>query len=185
VRSPDREGEWKALMNAAIDGDAGAYRRLLEAVTPLIRATAVRACRRFSAPLSEVEDAVQETLIAIHLKRHTWRRGDPLGPWIAAIARNKLIDALRRRTRRGEIEIDEFILELPLESAGDPAVSRDVERLLATLPERDQKLVRAVSIEGRSMREAGRALDMSEGAVRVAFHRALKRLGAGLRKEKE
>jgi len=185
VRSPDRELEWTALMNAAIDGNADAYRRLLELVTPVIRATAVRACRRFAAPLSEVEDAVQETLIAIHLKRHTWRRGAPLGPWINAIARNKLIDALRRRTRRAEIEIDALVQEIPAETADEPSTCRDVERMLETLPERDRKIVRAVSIEGHSMREVGELLGLNEGAVRVALHRALKRLGAALRKEPE
>lgn len=184
MRSPDREIEWTALMNAAMDGDAGAYRRLLENITPLIRATAMRACRRFAAPLSEVEDAVQETLIAIHLKRHTWRRGEPLGPWIGAIARNKLIDALRRRTRRAEIEIDTLVQELPAPTAEDPAANQDIERILQTLPERDRRIVHAVSIEGYSMREAGQILDMNEGAVRVALHRALKRLADGLRKEK-
>lgn len=183
MRSPDREVEWTALMNAAIDGDAGAYRRLLENITPVIRATAVRACRRFSAPISEVEDAVQETLIAIHLKRHTWRRGDPLGPWINAIVRNKLIDALRRRTRRAEIDIDALVQEIPSEAAEDPSACRDVERVLETLSERDRKIVRTVSIEGYSMREVGDALGMNEGAVRVALHRALKRLGASIRKE--
>ncbi|MBS4082770.1 MAG: sigma-70 family RNA polymerase sigma factor [Rhizobiales bacterium] len=184
MRSPDRELEWTALMNAAIDGNADSYRRLLELVTPVIRATAVRACHRFAAPLSEVEDAVQETLIAIHLKRHTWRRGEPLGPWINAIVRNKLIDALRRRTRRAEIEIDTLVQEIPSAST-DPTVCRDVERILETLPERDRKIIRAVSIEGYSMREVGDAIGMNEGAVRVALHRALKRLAAALRKEPE
>jgi RNA polymerase sigma-70 factor (ECF subfamily) len=174
-----------ALMNAAVDGDAGAYRRLLESVTPLIRATAIRTCRRYAAPLSEVEDAVQETLLAIHLKRHTWRRGDPLAPWISAITRNKLIDALRRRTRRAEIEIDEFVFELPAEADNDRAFSGDVEKLLDALPERDRQIVRAASIEGHSMREVGSLVGMNEGAVRVALHRALKRLSASLRKERE
>ncbi|MBX3547575.1 MAG: sigma-70 family RNA polymerase sigma factor [Xanthobacteraceae bacterium] len=185
VRSPERELEWTTLMIAAVDGNAGAYRRLLELLTPVIRATAMRACRRFSAPLSEVEDAVQETLIAIHLKRHTWRKEDPLGPWVNAIVRNKLIDALRRRTRRAEIEIDGLSQELPAETAEEPCASQDIERALALLPERDRAIVRTVSLEGHSMRDAAMRLGMNEGAVRVALHRALKKLAAGMRKEQE
>jgi RNA polymerase sigma factor (sigma-70 family) len=183
VRSPDRELEWTALMSAAIDGDAGAYGRLLEILAPVIRATARQACRRYSAPMSDVEDVVQEALLAIHLKRHTWRQDEPIGPWIHAITRHKLIDALRRRTRRAEIDIDGLANELVAENAGDPCASQDLERLLAMLPIRDQMIVRLVSLEGASMREAGERMEMNEGAVRVALHRALKRLAALLRKE--
>lgn len=183
MRSPDAELEWTNLMTAAADGDAGAYSRLLEAITPAIRATALQTCRRYGAPTSDVEDAVQETLLAIHLKRHTWRSSDPVGPWIRAIAKYKLIDALRRRTRRHEIDIQDFVENLPSEDSGDTSSAGDVERLLVHLPARDQMILRLVSIEGFSNRDAGEKLGMNETAVRVALHRSLKRLAELLRKE--
>ena len=183
MRSPDAELEWTSLMTAAADGDAGAYSRLLAAVTPAIRSTAMRTCRRYGAPTGDVEDVVQETLLAIHLKRHTWRSGDPVGPWIRAIAKYKLIDALRRLTRRQEIDIEDFADSLPSDEGGETSSAGDVERILVLLPTRDQMILRLVSIEGHSNRDAGEKLGMNETAVRVALHRSLKRLAELLRKE--
>jgi RNA polymerase sigma-70 factor (ECF subfamily) len=183
VRSPDAELEWTNLMTAAADGDAGAYSRLLTAITPAIRTTALRTCRRYGASTSDVEDVVQEALLAIHLKRHTWRNGDPVGPWIRAIAKYKLIDSLRRRTRRREIDIEDFAESLPSEDGGESSSAGDIERLLVHLPARDQMILRLVSIEGYSNRDAGEKLGMNEVAVRVALHRSLKRLAELLRKE--
>lgn len=184
MRSPDRELEWTALMTAATAGNAAAYARLLAILAPVVRATALQTCKRYSAPTTDVEDVVQETLLTIHLKRHTWRQDEPVGPWIHAIARSKLIDTLRRRTRRREIDIDGLTNELPAESPAEPCVSCDVDKLLATLPIREQTIMRLVSIDGHSMREVGERLRMSEGAVRVALHRALKRLADAQRKKK-
>lgn len=183
MRSPDRELEWTALMIAAIEGDSAAYRRLLEILTPVVRATALQACRRYFAPHSDVEDVVQETLLAIHLKRHTWRTDEPVGPWIHAITRHKLIDSLRRRTRRAEIDIDGLSNELVAAETPEHSSRSDVERLLIKLLPREQSIVRLVSIEGLSMREAGERLDMNDGTVRVALHRALKKLAALLQRE--
>jgi RNA polymerase sigma-70 factor (ECF subfamily) len=183
LRSPDAELEWTALMTAASEGDAGAYSRLLAGITPVIRSAALRTCRRYGASTSDVEDVVQETLLAIHLKRHTWRNGDPVGPWIRAIAKYKLIDSLRRRTRRQEIDIEDFVDTLRSEEGAELSSAGDVERLLVHLPARDQMILRLVSIEGHSNRDAGEKLGMNETAVRVALHRSLKRLAELLRKE--
>ena len=84
-------------MRAAIAGDGAAYRRLLASLTPALRAVVRRNCGRIGLDPGEAEDVVQETLLAIHLKRDTWEPDRPIGPWIMTIARNKLIDARRRR----------------------------------------------------------------------------------------
>ena len=102
-----REGEWAALMRAANSGDGAAYERLLRELTPALRGMARRAIAGSGSPL-DAEDIVQETLIAIHLKRQTWISTEPLGPWVRAIARHKMIDALRRRGRRVFVDIDDF-----------------------------------------------------------------------------
>jgi RNA polymerase sigma-70 factor (ECF subfamily) len=181
-RKSDREARWLMLMNASISGDAESYRRLLEEVSPVIRAAALQACRRYSTFSSDIEDIVQEALLAVHLKRHTWRTGEAVGAWVEAIARNKLIDSLRRRNRRAEIDIDTLPAEIPEEASGEITNSRDVSLLLAKLSQRDQQIIHLVSIEGRSMREASTQLNMSEGATRVALHRALKRLAEQIRR---
>jgi RNA polymerase sigma factor (sigma-70 family) len=178
VKPVEREPLWAALMRAAIQGDEAAYRDLLGMLAVALRATVGRACDRAGIGKGDLEDIVQESLLAIHLKRHTWRPRDPIGPWIAAIARNKLVDALRRRGRRVEIAIDDVAAILPIEEARMGLASRDIERMLAHLNARQGDIVRCVSIEGRSARETAERLNMTEGAVRVSLHRALKALAA-------
>ena len=87
------------MMRAAIAGDEGVYRRLLEEIGRSVRAMARGAFSRAGVGDADVEDAVQETLLAIHLKRQTWDAGQPLAPWVYAIARHKIVDAMRRRGR--------------------------------------------------------------------------------------
>src|SRR3979490_1056141 len=95
-------------MRSAISGDSAAYRRLLKAVTPVLRAAARRGLARAGQPVDQSEDIVQDILLAVHLKRHTWDANAPFAPWLFAIARNKLIDSLRRRGRRIFVDIDDF-----------------------------------------------------------------------------
>ena len=104
----EREDEWTPLMRAAISGDSAAYHRLLKAITPVLRAAARRGLARAGQPIDQSEDIVQDILLAVHLKRHTWDANAPFAPWLFAIARNKLIDALRRRGRRVFVNIDDF-----------------------------------------------------------------------------
>ena len=88
-----REEEWAALMRAAIDGDAAAYRELLQSLSLSLRSAVRRGFAQAGAPLGDVEDVVQETLLALHLKRNTWDASQPLGPWVRAIARRTGIPA--------------------------------------------------------------------------------------------
>ena len=165
-------------MRAALDGDEAAYRQLLQSLSGTLRTSVRSRFARMGSGDIEVEDVVQETLLAIHLKRHTWNRTEKLGPWIAAIARNKLVDVLRRRGRRAEQPIDDVIDTLIDETAVADDDQRDVAQLLSQLGERQQRIVRCISIEGRSVREAAEQLQMTEVAVRVALHRSLKALAS-------
>jgi RNA polymerase sigma-70 factor (ECF subfamily) len=165
-------------MRAAITGDAAAYRRFLVAVTPYLRAMARRRCRMAGASEGDAEDIVQEVLLAIHLKRGTWDQSRPIGPWISAIVRNKLVDALRRRGRYVTVPIDEVIDTLGAEDDADGASPGEMEALLARLKIRQREIVKSISINGSSVRETADRLHMTEGAVRVALHRALKTLAA-------
>lgn len=173
-----RESEWAAWMRAALNGDARAYRLFLELVTPYVRAVARSQCRSLRAAESEAEDAVQEVLLAIHLKRGTWDTSRPIGPWIAAITRNKLIDGLRRRGRHIDVPIDDVVDSLPAQDKADRLSMRDLETLLGRLKVQQQEIVRSISVHGHTIRETADRLKMSEGAVRVSLHRALKALGA-------
>lgn len=171
-------------MHLAIAGDEGAYQDLLQALARWLRVVvSSRALRSGSGDL-DVEDAVQETLLAIHLKRHTWRRNEPIGPWVSAIARNKLVDQLRRRNRRAELPLDDLLESQLAADAGEDEVSsgHDVARVLESLQGRQRQIVQLVAIEGHSSREAADRLGMSEGALRVALHRCLRGLAGKLRK---
>jgi RNA polymerase sigma factor (sigma-70 family) len=164
-------------MRAALDGDNRAYQAFLVGVTPYLRAIARRRCDQLGAVRSEAEDVVQEVLLAVHLKRGTWDRTRPIGPWLSIIVRNKLIDALRRRGRRVDIPIEDVAETLAAhDGAEDESDLRDVERLLARLKDPARDIVRSISLEGKDVRETAKRLNMTEGAVRVALHRALKTL---------
>ncbi len=176
-----REGEWAALMRAANSGDAGAYEQLLKELVPALRSIARGAAVR-AGGVVEAEDIVQETLIAIHLKRHTWISTEPIGPWIRAITRHKAIDALRRRGRHVHIPLEDFQDTLPAEDTTPAYPRRDVERHLDRLPPRQREVIQAIALDGYSIRETAGRLEMTEGAVRVALHRAVAALGAIIQK---
>lgn len=176
----DRESQWAALMRAATRGDTGSYHRLLGELVPHLRGWAKRILTRNSLGPEDLEDVVQETLLALHLKRNTWDESQPLLPWIRAIARNKMIDNLRRRSRQAYLPLDDFSEWLTGEPETGPD-SIDAQRLVARLKGREREIVVAISIKGESAREVGQRLGMSEGAVRVALHRALRSLAKAFR----
>src|ERR1700726_3675798 len=130
MTTSSQENDWAAWMRAAMTGDAGAYRQLLVSLAPHVRAVARSRCRRLGAPEGEVEDLVQEVLLTIHLKRGTWDQSRPIGPWLAAIPRNRLIDVLRRRGRHTTVPIEEFVDRRPAENPPPELSTRDIDSLL-------------------------------------------------------
>jgi RNA polymerase sigma-70 factor (ECF subfamily) len=178
-----REGgdEWTDLMRSAISGDEAAYHRLLKAVTPVLRAAARRGLARAGQPVDQSEDIVQDILLAVHLKRHTWDANAPFAPWLFAIARNKLIDQLRRRGRRIFVNIDDFAETLAGEPVAETAPASEVAAQLQSLPARQRDVLQSIAIEAASIKDTAAKFAMSEGAVRVALHRGLASLTAKLR----
>ena len=167
--------DWGLLLTAALGGDSRAYAQFLRAVTPVLRGV-VRS-RGAALGDAECEDVLQEALLALHLKRHTWQMGTPVRPWLYAITRYKVIDAFRARGRRVDVPIEDFIDVLPAEATADPTQAADIDKMIGLLDPRAARLVRQIGIEGDTMAEVGAKLDMTEGAVRVALHRAFKQLG--------
>ena len=178
MTTSSQENDWAMWMRAAMTGDADAYRQLLASVAPHVRAVARSRCRRLGASESEAEDVVQEVLLTIHLKRGTWDQSRPIGPWVAAITRNKLIDVLRRRGRRVSVPIEEVMDSLQAEDQTPELSAHEIDTLLGHLKVQQREIVESISLNGNSIRETADRLQMTEGAVRVALHRALKSLGA-------
>ena len=163
------EAELADLLRAAIAGDERAYARFLERTAAFVRGF-VR--RRVVQGGVDPEDVVQETLLAIHLKRHTWMADAPVLPWVYAIARFKMIDAFRRRGRRIEVDIDD-VVELAAAPQEEQASARDIGRALDALAPGQRSVVAAISVDGHSIGETAQRLGMTETAVRVALHRGL------------
>ena len=177
----EREDEWTGLMRSAMAGDDAAYHRLLKAVTPVLRAAARRGLARAGQPVDQSEDIVQDILLAVHLKRHTWDSGAPFAPWLFAIARNKLIDALRKRGRRVFVNIDDFTETLPGEVPEETASAGEVAAQLSTLPQRQRDVLQSIAVDRAAIKDTAAQFSMSAGAVRVALPRGLAALTAKLR----
>lgn len=170
------------MMRAAIAGEESVYRRLLEEICRSVRAMARAAFARARLGDADVEDAVQETLLAIHLKRHTWDPSQKLAPWVNAVARHKIIDAIRRRGARRSENIEDFQDVLAAPAGEDPHALSDARRLMAQLNPRQRDIVQSISLDGQSIAATAARLAMTEVAVRVALHRALKSMGAAWRR---
>ena len=119
----------------------------------------------------------------MHLKRHTWDAKAPFAPWLFAIARNKLIDSLRRRGRRVFVNIDDFAETLPSEPAAETVPASEVAAQLKSLPTRQREVLQSIAVDSTSIKDTAAKFAMSEGAVRVALHRGLASLTAKLREQ--
>lgn len=169
--SPRQRGaagyDWEAAMAASLAGDAAAYRRLLQEAGRWLR-------RYFARRLSPelVDDAVQEALTALHLKRATFEPGRPFLPWLAAIARFKGVDSLRSTGRNRTEELDETLHGVPSHeraSLSEIVMTRLFERLRRPQAE----AIRLVKLQGFSVREAAVMTGQSEALVKVNIHRGL------------
>jgi RNA polymerase sigma-70 factor (ECF subfamily) len=172
------EAGLKPLWDRAQAGDEKAYRAALGLMSRRLRGYFGR---RLVALPDEVEDLVQETLLALHLQRDTYDAALPVSAWMHAIARHKLVDLWRRRGRREALhepldDLDES--RHPLVPDEQPA-RRDLQQLLQTLPQAQQQAIVLTKVEGLSVAEASQRTGVSESALKVQVHRGLKRL-AGL-----
>jgi RNA polymerase sigma-70 factor (ECF subfamily) len=174
------EDRLKALLVRALAGDAAAYHGFLVELSAHLRSFLRRRLARLP---DEVEDLVQETLLAVHNQRHTFDAAQPLTAWVHAIARYKLVDCLRRRGR-GDFLTEPLDDEREVLSTADADAAearRDLGKLLAALPERQRMPIVFVKVQGLSVAETARLTGMSESAVKVAVHRGLKALAARVR----
>lgn len=181
-----RPDEFEALLRPlwlrAQEGDDWAYREALMRLTVRLRGWLRR---RMSSLPDEVEDLLQETLLALHLQRGTWDEQVPVSAWALAIARHKLVDLWRRRGRREDLhdtldDVDEALL---VAAPDEGLARRDLYRLLRELPEAQREVIMMTKLQGLSVAEAAAMTGATESGVKVNVHRGLKRLAQWVRKE--
>lgn len=176
----ETESRLRELLVLGLDGDSVAYHGFLKALSAHLRAYFRK--RLFQRP-DEVEDLVQDTLLAVHNQRHTYRSDQPLTAWVHAIARYKLVDMLRARSSR-EALTDPLDDELEVFATSDTDAAdakRDLDKLLGTLPDKQRLPIVHVKVEGLSVVEAARLTGMSESAIKIGVHRGMKALAARIR----
>ncbi|MCU0897258.1 MAG: sigma-70 family RNA polymerase sigma factor [Burkholderiales bacterium] len=174
------EERLRDLLARGLRGEGAAYQAFLGGLAAHLRAFFRKRLARIP---DDVEDLVQETLIAVHNQRHTYDPGQPLTAWVHAIAKYKLVDLLRRRARSDALTdpLDDE-LEVFAGSDSDAAEARrDLAKLLDTLPDRQRLPIVHVKVEGLSVAETARLTGMSESAVKIGVHRGLKALAARIR----
>ena len=174
-----QEAQYRDWMLAALGGDTSAYRMLLSGLTRHLRSYYARRLDSGAA-----EDAVQESLIAIHTRRATYDPSLPFTAWVYGIARYKLIDEYRRHKRRAT---EPLVVAGDLfghDEAEEAIARRDVGKLLDKLPPAKRQLVSDIKLDGVSVTEAAKRSGVSESAVKVTVHRAIKSLGEELKERR-
>ena len=169
------EPELRALMLSGLIGDTAAHTTLLQRVGGHLRGYFRGRLVRLGRGVADAEDLVQESLIALHTRRHTYDRSQLFTPWVQAIARYKLIDYLRRtRASAREVEVGEAEEVWATDSEGIADSTFDLEGLLAHVSPKVRETIRLVKLEGLSVKETAARTGMSASAVKVSVHRGLK-----------
>jgi RNA polymerase sigma factor (sigma-70 family) len=168
------EEQLKLWMLGGLDGDAGAHAALLRALVPLLSSFYGR---RLGSSDADVQDLVQETLIAVHTRRASYDRDRPFTAWLYAVARYRMIDYLRRRRIAVPLEdVEATLVEEDFECASQARM--DVETLLSTLSPKQARAIRDTHVDGKSIAEAAADAGIGESDVKVSVHRGLKALAA-------
>ena len=177
ARMQDGEQRLRGLLLKGLAGDALAYREFLKGLSAHLRAYFRR---RLSSLPDEIEDLVQDTLLAIHNQRQTYREDLPVTAWAHAIARYKLIDLFRSRAGRENLHdpLDDDLEVFASSDTDAVDARRDVASLLEQLPDNQRLPLIHTKLEGLSVAEAAQASGMSQSAIKVGVHRGLKALAA-------
>lgn len=172
---PSTEPELRALMVAGLGGDATAHSTLLKILSRQLRGYYRGHLDRAGRGPVEAEDLVQEALMAIHTRRHTYDPSQPFTPWVYAIARYKFVDYLRRtRVSAQGLPIDESREITSRDDQAEVESSFDLQKLMVSLPVNMRAAIQAVKLDGLSVTEAAAQTGMSESNVKVSVHRGLK-----------
>lgn len=158
----------RRAMARALEGDKRSYRYLLDQSRRWLEAYYHR-----RVPPHMIDDLVQDTLVSVHAKRQSFDVSRPFLPWLAAIARYRWVDALRRMRDNDVLDPE----AVGMTSTDEPILARlSIDRLLACLPPAQANAIVLTRIEGRSIADAARISGQSESLVKVNVHRGLRKL---------
>jgi len=158
---------------AGLAGDGAAYADFLSQLSPILRRVIGR-----KIPMSDVEDVLQEVLISIHKARHTYDKERPLMPWVMAISSFRIADHLRKaysEMRQQSVDIADYenVLEAVTQTPGE---HESMDRMLDGVGQRERNILSLMHVEGYTAKQVGAQLGMKESAVKVAAHRAIKKI---------
>lgn len=176
--------ELKRLFLLGIGGESSSYREFLQELSRLLRVYVRQQLRRMGRTENDSEDIVQEALMAVHTRRHTYQSDMPVTAWAYAIARYKLIDHLRATTHEARaVLLDEATADVDLTESIDAGLA--VRKIVAKLPPALRRPIELIKLEGYSARDVATVTGSSEIAVRVNLHRGLKALSRFMGAAKE
>ena len=169
----DYHNELTALFCAGLKGNRVAYTNFLENITPLLRRIVSKRMAR-----ADIEDVVQEILISVHKARHTYDGERPIVPWLMAIARFRISDHLRKyyaQMRHLTTDIN-ALADMLADVTESSENNESLQVLLEDVPEKHKQILTMMHVEGYTAKETGQKLNMNESAVKVAAHRAIKKI---------
>jgi RNA polymerase sigma-70 factor (ECF subfamily) len=165
-----KSDEWDKWMRVALDGDKSAYNNLL---THVKRWLGAYYSKRIGP--EHIDDLVQETLMTVHTKRHTYDPTKPFGPWLSAVARYRWIDFLRASKTGLNVELDEETISAP--SKHDSVLAKhDLQKLLAKLPEKQAKIITMVKLQEMTIQDVSNETGQSISSIKVTVHRGIKKM---------
>lgn len=167
----------KSLMVAGLAGDRRAHEAMLSGCAMRLRGYYTK---RLPGREADVEDLVQDTLIAIHKRRESYNPGLPFTAWLHGIARYRLIDFYRRNAVRAAVPLDEARDLAVADESAVVLAKLDIDRILSSLPAKQAEAIRLTRVEGMSVQEAALHSGQSEPSIKVGVHRGLHRLMASL-----
>lgn len=162
---------WDGWIRLSLKGDQNAYRLLLTDLRPWLTAYFVKRVHR-----NAVEDLVQDTLMTLHAKKQTFEPNYPFGPWMAAIARHRWIDHLRKTMKCVETELDH---EFPSQEHNhDESAKHDVKALLKLISPAQAQVIEMIKLQEMSVEEVSQKTGHSASSIKVMVHRGIKKMKA-------
>ncbi len=179
------EVELRKLMTAGLDGDAGAHKELLAKLSGHLRSYFKRKLTNIGRGPVEAEDLLQEALIAIHTRRHTYDPSQLLTPWVYAIARYKFLDYLRRsKVSLKDVPVEEAEAVVAGDDFAGVESTLDLSKLMTNVSPKVRQAIQYVKLDGLSVSEAAARCGMSESAIKVSVHRGLRALSTIIKKDR-